>query len=242
MSTLIWVHGWAMNAQVWQPMLDQFSTHRHVCLELPGHGIQPNVDGGLDAWGHALSACQDSGVWIGWSLGGLMTLWIAQHYPERVKKLVMIAATPKFTAESDWPSGVQKSIFEDFSIALESDTLGSLKRFMALQMLGVAHAKPVVQQLQQQVDLRPPDVNALITGLELLKTADLRPALSALQCPLQIVLGENDPLVSTASAQAIRELCPKVHVTVIAGAAHVPFLSHPQRVYEKMAQFISAIV
>ena len=230
MSPLIWVHGWYMHAQVWQPLLAHFPTHRHVCLTLPGHDGQPNVEGGLDAWGQALAEGQDQGVWIGWSLGGLMALWMAQHYPERVEKVVLMAATPKFTATLDWPCGVQQTVFEAFSDALQEDTVSTLKRFMALQMLGAAQAKWVEQKTV--------NVKALMTGLDILKTTDLRSALSALSCPLQLVLGEKDTLISAQTAQAVRALYPKTHITVIAGAGHAPFLSHPQRVYEKMAQFV----
>lgn len=238
MSPLVWVHGWAMNAAVWQPMLAYFPHHLQQCLTLPGHGAQALVEGHLEAWGEALAATQARGVWVGWSLGGLMVLWMAQHYPERVEKIVLIAATPKFTAAEDWPCGVRPRLFEGFSEALETDTVGTLKRFMGLQMLHVRSAKSVVQNLQHQVEQSPPKVPALITGLALLKNTDLRATLSALSCPLQLILGARDTLVSVQTAAAVRAVCPNVQIEVIAGAGHVPFLSHPQQVYEKMAAFI----
>jgi pimeloyl-[acyl-carrier protein] methyl ester esterase len=73
-----------------------------------------------------------------------------------------------------------------------------------------------------------PDIQALRGGLELLHYSDFRSQLDRIGCPMYMVLGERDQLVPKASIAATQALKPSLQGAVIPGAAHAPFLSHPE--------------
>ena len=75
-------------------------------------------------------------------------------------------------------------------------------------------------------------------GLEILKTADLRTVLVDTQLPVLMILGTRDTLVPVEMAEAIIWLAPDVNVEIIEEAGHVPFLSHPDSVLERMRPFM----
>ena len=77
--SLVLVHGWGMNAGVWEPLLPLLEKEWHVtAIELPGHGESAAPDGGADisAWADALlDTAPGRAVWLGWSLGAQVVLF-----------------------------------------------------------------------------------------------------------------------------------------------------------------------
>ena len=69
---------------------------------------------------------------------------------------------------------------------------------------------------------------ALLHGLERLRNADLRPALSMVRVPTLVIAGAHDRIVRPGASRALAALADARYVE-FAGAAHAPFLSHPKR-------------
>ena len=69
---------------------------------------------------------------------------------------------------------------------------------------------------------------ALAHGLERLRDADLRPALPMVRVPALVVAGTRDRIVRPGASRALAALAAARYVE-FSGAAHAPFLSHPQR-------------
>ncbi|MEO5343456.1 MAG: pimeloyl-ACP methyl ester esterase BioH [Gammaproteobacteria bacterium SHHR-1] len=231
MQDLFLIHGWGMNAAVWAPLLGPLSGRFRLHLaELPGHGRQPYADQqDPSQWACALlEQAPQRAIWLGWSLGGQLALQAAMQAPQRLQRLLLTASTPLFVRAGDWPSAMPEGTLGQFAQALEQDYLGTLGRFLALQVRGSAQAKAVLRQLREGLSQRPAaDPRALAAGLALLRGADLRPALTALNCPLHFCFGERDSLIPIALADDLAALCPAARVRRIAGAGHAPFLSHP---------------
>src|SRR5690606_18252417 len=97
---LIMVHGWSMHSGVWQPLADllakQFTLH---LVDLPGHGASGwcsealHIDNILE---ELKQNVPETAAWLGWSLGGQLSLAFAARFPQRVSKLILMAANPKF--------------------------------------------------------------------------------------------------------------------------------------------------
>ncbi len=68
-------------------------------------------------------------AWMGWSLGGLVTLAAALQQPHKVQKAVLVAATPCFSKRKDWVFGVSREARAAFTDGLENDPEGSLDQF-----------------------------------------------------------------------------------------------------------------
>jgi len=230
---LVMLHGWGMNAGVWQSVLPALAEHYRVTvIELPGHGESTLTSdaGNLDSW---VDACLDvapaRAAWLGWSLGGLIALRTAIHAPDRVLDLYLLAATPSFVQHDVWSTAMPASVFEQFSAALLKDAETTLKRFLGLQVKGAENARETLRTLSAALGARPvASAAGLEAGLSLLLRVDLRDSLKKLTIPSHWLLGERDTLVPVAMAEPLSEILPKARITRIAGAAHAPFLSHPE--------------
>lgn len=228
---LVLLHGWGMNAAVWESLLPSLrERYRVFRIELPGHGESPDPATGLQAWAQAcLEVAPERAFWLGWSLGGLVAQQVALSAPQRVGGLGLVTSTPSFVQRENWQHAMSAAVFQQFASALMQDPKGTLKRFLALQVQGVGNARTLMRALSAAQERRPaPSSQGLQSGLRILLQEDLRDRLEQLDLPVSWLFGARDTLVPAATASQISERMPSAHITVIEGAAHAPFLSHPQ--------------
>jgi pimeloyl-[acyl-carrier protein] methyl ester esterase len=245
-TDLVLLHGWGMNAGVWAPVLDNLADRFHVHLvELPGHGASPcdPACSTLADWAGAVREAVPRGAaWIGWSLGGQVALRAALDAPDEVASLVLVAATPRFVQDADWPHAMEKATFRQFADNLAADHGATLERFLALQVRGAEHAKDTLRWLREEVRGRPAPLDAALdNGLRLLLDTDLRDDLRRLSCPVLWLLGERDTLVPADVSHELEGLHPDAEILVIGGAAHAPFLSHPARSLQLLEHFLDEV-
>jgi pimeloyl-[acyl-carrier protein] methyl ester esterase len=235
---LVALHGWGMNAAVWEPLLAGLAEHFQVTvIELPGHGGSPAAPtADLGEWARlCLDVAPPRAHWIGWSLGGQVAIQAALTAPARFTGLSLLASTPSFVQRADWPDAMAGGVFGQFADALAADPGATLMRFLGLQVKGAENARETLRLLREEIDLRPPaSVEGLRQGLELLAATDLRHALSDIQCPTHWLFGGRDTLVPVAVSEQLRRLLPAARVDVIDGAGHAPFLSHPYECLERL--------
>jgi len=242
-TDLVLLHGWGMNAGVWQPLLEDLAArHRVTALELPGHGASP-FDPSRSTLRDWAAACLDvappEAAWVGWSLGAQVALQAALDVPERVRALVAVAGTPRFVQDADWPHAMPDATFRQFAAALATDHAGTLDRFLGLQVRGAPDARETLRELRAAIRSRPtPQLGALRAGLELLLGADLRADLPGLRPRSLWLFGERDTLVPVEAAHALEAMLPEAEVLILHGAAHAPFLSSPARFLDLLGHFL----
>ncbi len=248
---LVLLHGWGMHSGVWDETAAALQQEYRVWrVDLPGHGRSPMPVEGDSLAGVATAVCAalpeaaQPAAWVGWSLGGLVALQAALSEPERVQRLVLVAATPRFVTAADWPTAVAPAVLDAFAGDLQKDYRATLLRFLALQARGSERAREEVRNLRQRLfEHGEPDPRALRAGLALLAQTDLRAALAGLSCPLGLLAGERDTLMPAAAVEPIRQCCAQpdtVSTAIIAGAGHAPFLSHPETFVESLKKLLHA--
>jgi pimeloyl-[acyl-carrier protein] methyl ester esterase len=230
---LVLLHGWAMHGGLFAslvPMLAQ--THRVSVVDLPGHGLSaPVAPYTLDAIVAAIAARFDDRdepvAILGWSFGGMAALRWARLQPERVARLLLVSATPRFTAAADWPHAMGPDTLSRFGDELAVAYRLTLQRFLSLQVQGSGEGRATLAALRGQLFARgEPSRATLAAALDVLATADLREDARSIGVPTLIVTGERDTLTPAAAGAWLAQTIPGARHVDIAGAAHAPFLSH----------------
>ncbi len=235
---LVLLHGWGLNAEVWNTIREELASHFTLHLvDLPGFGRSRGYQAlTLEAMAEeVLERAPQNAIWLGWSLGGLVASQIALTHPTRVQALVTVASSPCFSAREEWP-GIKPEVLAGFQQQLSDDFQRTVERFLALQTMGTDTARQDARLLKSTVlSLPMPDVSVLNGGLEILKTVDLRAPLAALAMPHLRIYGYLDGLVPRKIVPLLDALWPDSESLVIPKAAHAPFVSHP-------AEFCAALI
>ncbi|XXN63053.1 pimeloyl-ACP methyl ester esterase BioH [Enterobacter ludwigii] len=240
---LVLLHGWGLNAEVWQGIVPRLSPHFRLHLvDLPGFGRSQGF-GPLTLAEMAqqlLPQLPDRAVLIGWSLGGLVASQLALTQPDRVEALISVASSPCFTAQEAWP-GIKPETLQNFQQQLGTDFQRTVERFLALQTMGTENARQDARQLKDVVLSQPmPSVEVLEGGLEILRQDDLRASLDDLTLPFLRVYGYLDGLVPRRIAEELDTRWPHSSSVVMEKAAHAPFISHPEAFTQLITNFIRA--
>lgn len=241
---LVLIHGWAMHGGIFAPLSARLAPHFQLHLvDLPGHGHSPppTAELTLDDCVAQIAAATPPAPWIGWSLGGLVALRAALTMPTAVRGLVMLCASPRFVAATDWPHGVAASVFAQFAHGLRSDFRATVDGFLALEAYGSPHMRDELRDLRAQVFARgEPSPAVLLAGLHLLQSVDLRAALPALHMPSLWLAGRRDRLVDPRSMQAAAAATPAAGFVQFDGG-HAPFLTDADGVADAIAAFADAL-
>ena len=230
---LVLLHGWGMHSGLFTPLLprltDRFRVHR---VDLPGHGRSATVapyalDTVIAAIGAALGETRPLSL-LGWSLGGAIALRWARTEPSRIARLILTGTTPCFVARPDWPHAMDAITLQRFGDELALSYRLTLQRFVTLQVRGSDHPRAVLSQLRRELFARgQPAPAALHAALELLAGTDLRPEVGAVGQAATVIAGEHDTLTPPAAGQWLAQALPRGTFRLVRGAAHAPFLSHP---------------
>ena len=241
-APLLLIHGWGMHGGMWGSVAEKLAQYFPVlAVDLPGHGqsaamahydLDTVVDSLSTQFREPLNVC-------GWSLGGQVALRWAMRHPQQVQRLVLVASTPCFVRLDDWRYALSAEILEEFAVNLQQNYALTLKRFLSLQMRGSEQEREILAILRDALFSRgKPDLTTLQAGLEILRTSDLRAALPEVQQTTLVLAGERDTLIPLQATQYLAQQMPNAELVKIKGAAHAPFLSHPEEFVSHVVKFL----
>ncbi len=235
---LVLLHGWGMSKGVWEALLPVLSPRFHVTIvDLPGYGANVGCEAEAfeDVCSRVGEVLPDDAIVLGWSLGGMVALHVAAQNPERVRRVVMVASSPRFSRAEDWQSAMPLDVLDRFAEGVIDDSAATIRRFVALQFLGTKVERRRVRDLQDAVTGQSFAPGVLGRGLGYLRDVDLRGEFASLPVPLSVVLGGKDRLVPSSVAQSLRSLNPNAEICLMPEAGHAPFISHPEEFAEQIA-------
>lgn len=242
-APLVLIHGWGMHGGVWGDIAQRLSQRFQVhCVDLPGFGAStslPKTD--LDSLVRSLSEHFMEPVSVcGWSLGGQVAMHWAAREPSKVNKLIVVTSTPCFTNRDDWSFGLPSEVLEKFAAELEHNHAATLRRFISLQLRGSENERELLSKLREQLFSRgEPDMSALRGGLEILRDADQRSEVAGIEQQTLVVAGQRDKLTPPEASYYLAQVIPNARLVEIEGAAHTPFLSHPDIFIEHVKSFLN---
>ncbi|MCL2161934.1 MAG: alpha/beta fold hydrolase [Betaproteobacteria bacterium] len=234
-TSLFFLHGWAMTPAVWQPLIAAIGAFETHTPALPGHdGNIPFAAPALAAWADALApALPLKATVIGWSLGALLALELARIHPDRVERLILLGATPRFVSTPDWPHGLDAATVSSFTDGYIGQPTQTLRRFLTLQTLGETSRRQLLPQLEAvAVPHTGVPLPALVDGLKILTGSDLRPQLAEIRQPVRLIHGSNDALMPLEAARRLTAALPCARLSVLEHCGHALPLSRPNECAE----------
>jgi pimeloyl-[acyl-carrier protein] methyl ester esterase len=245
---LVLLHGWSLNLRVWQDLARELTEHfRVIAIDLPGHGRSdwdPHASTpAAQAWRvhETLASLTGRYALLGWSLGGQLALDLAAAMPAEIVRLVLVATTPKFVAAPGWRCGTPRQLLARLTHRLHTEGERAVSDFLALQVRGSAPrtAERVLAMLRAAVLTHgAAHLDALVSGLARLRDGDLRRSLPQVRVPALVFAGQRDRIIRPAAARALAAALPDARYVEIAGAGHVPFLSHPGQFTRQLMRFL----
>lgn len=222
------LHGWGIDSTIWQPLVQRLKpAFAPLSLDLPGYGTRQAMhdDWTLDSLAtDVLAHAPQHSILIGWSLGGLLALYIAAHYPTDIRAVMTLASSPAFVQREHWPWAMEQASFHAFKQHCQDDPESCLRQFKRLISHGAD--KDTIRGVQRlDCQIAP---HALAKGLELLELGDLRAQLPSVQRPVVHLLAQHDALIPASLGVPLAQLSPQAKVHIIDGASHALPFSHSQ--------------
>lgn len=191
---LVLLHGWAFHSGIWESWVHALKhSFRVHLIDLPGFGQSAGVPMAInltDLLQQLLPILPNRAIYCGWSFGGLIAMALAIYEQKRVASIITLGSTPYFIADNHW-SGISNVDFLQFYSAILTDVTKGLQRFLLFSLNQRSY-----RSFLWEIAFRygEPNQLALLTGLDILKTADLRLDLVNISCPSLHISGEQDPL------------------------------------------------
>lgn len=257
---LVLLHGWGLNLRIWDRLAAALRARfRVIALDLPGHGRsdwQPersSLEAQAAQVAETIAGIAPRYSLLGWSLGAQLALCLAARGRgasagdgsggTALERLVLIAATPRFSAGPDWPHGSPPERLDEQAAALRRNYRQMVGDFLELQVRGSAAGAAALAELRAALFAHPqgapgPSLAALARDLELLRDTDLRPLLARITLPTLVIAGQYDRVTLPAASRALAQALPSARYLEIRRAAHAPFLSHLPELVELLTDFL----
>ena len=224
---------------MWQPQADRlkprFCTLRY---DIRGHGRSPVPTGpySMDDLGSDLVALLDRlGIerasLCGLSIGGMISMWVAAHAPERVERLVLCSTSAKLGPRESWLE--RAAIVRESGVEAIADAV--LGRWFTPAF---AQAHPEVIERMRAILIATP-MEGYAGCCEAIAAMDLTGDLPSIDAPTLVLAGTDDPATPPPYGEQIAELIPGARFELVSHAAHLASVERPDLTTMTILRFLS---
>lgn len=248
---VVLVHGWCMSSAVWKYQFDGLSASmRLLAPDLRGHGRSRQISGGLSFEGFAndLVDLLDAlnllrVVLVGWSMGAQIALQSFAGLSGRLAGMVLVSATPQFTASEDFPHALASNEANGMRLKVQRNTQRALEGFYSrLFAEGELENHSFRAEIKQLLStIAAPDTDTVLKALDALAQTDMRELLSTITVPTQIINGAQDRICLPQASHYLKEHIPNAYQTVYNGCCHAPFLTQSQQFNAEITSFARSV-
>lgn len=249
---ILFVHGWCMSSAVWGLQRNLLAEqYRVITLDLRGHGQSGLPETGKTGFGgyaadiisvvEALDLREM--VAVGWSLGAQALLKAWPHLKERFVGLVLVGATPRFSAAPHFPHGLPPKEAEGMRLKVRRSLERALEGFhrnlfVEHELDDPAVAKQAAEVLAQ---IAMPQSAAALAGLEALMEEELMEEAAQIDCPTLLLHGDQDRVCLPAASAWLEQRMHNCRRKLYPGAAHAPFLSRARQFNQDLLRFVGEL-
>lgn len=251
-QVILFLHGWCMSSAIWGLQQDAVAAeHRFLALDLRGHGGSGLPEGGVRGFsGYAddillLAEHLDLNniVAVGWSLGAQALLKAYPRLHDRVAALVLVGATPRFSAAAHFPYGLLPKEAEGMRLKVRRNLGRALEGFhrnmFAADEFDTQESVRLAEEQLAKVVM--PSAEAALVGLEALMEEELLDEARMVNCPTLLMHGDQDRVCLPQASEWLTQTIPGSRRYSFKGCGHAPFLSHPEQFNRELLCFVEAL-
>jgi 3-oxoadipate enol-lactonase len=227
---IVFSHSLGASLEMWEPQVPVLSQHfRTIRFDFRGHGRSPVppgpydlVDLGLDLVGLLDRLGIARAHLCGLSLGGMVSLWVAAHHPERVERLVVCCTSALLGPAAGWAERAR--LVQAEGTAAVADAV--VARWFTPEFQ--ARHPELVAKMRDRIASTPSAGYAACCGA--IERMDLRADLSSIRAPTLALAGANDPATPPEHLFQIANRIAGARTVVVEPAAHLANIEQADRV------------
>jgi pimeloyl-ACP methyl ester carboxylesterase len=228
---VVFIHGLGQDHAIWAPTQAQLADHRTLAYDLRGHGASSLGEGAgtIDQLGEDLVALLEwfgPATLVGFSLGGVIALWVAAERPDLVDTVVAVGTSSvvgRVAAEglderiamferAD-PAELQRRLLEDTRSQLANPEVDAVA-VTATRLAAVADPAGYVNAARAVRGMREQPLND---------------RLERIARPVLVVCGERDTWCPRRAAEIMLEYLRGAELVELEGAGHLMTEDDPDR-------------
>jgi pimeloyl-[acyl-carrier protein] methyl ester esterase len=240
-----------MSSAVWKYQLDGLAgSFRTLAPDLRGHGRSNTVCGSMSFAGFIDDLTDlleqlnlSNVVLVGWSMGAQIAMQASAGLSGRLAGMVLVSATPCFTASEDFPYGLADKEASGMRLKVQRDTQRALDGFYArLFAEGELESRSLSSEIRELLlSIAPPDTGSVLEALDSLARADMRQFLPVITVPTLILNGSCDRICLPQASQYLKEHISGADQIVFHGCGHAPFLTRSHTFNTELVRFIRSV-
>jgi 3-oxoadipate enol-lactonase len=234
-------HSLACALGMWAPQIEALKAkYRVLCFDTRGHGGSDAPAGAYtleqmaeDLYGLLSALGVQRPHFVGLSMGGMIGMTFALAHPGVFRSLVLCDTTSRYPPElrTVWDDRIKTATTKGMEPLVEP----TLQRWFTAPFL--AQRPAAVERVARMIRSTPPLGYA--GCCHAIPSIDLTRRLSSLDCPVQVIVGEQDVGTPVAMAREIHEAAPGSQLVIIPNASHLSNLEQPEAFNRALLDFLA---